>query len=137
MKQALQAILIVNDPAVRLAIMLGEKNITIREGHRDYRVGPVMICCHIMPWAVMATITSVRYTQVDEVTDKELKDDGYLDHKDMLCGLKEFYPGLTMSSPVTVISWGDVIGALTEEKNIEKYAKKHRITENLLGSPKF
>jgi hypothetical protein len=35
MKRALQAILIAPDPVVRLNIMLGEKNITIREGQMD------------------------------------------------------------------------------------------------------
>jgi hypothetical protein len=137
MKQALQAILIAPDSVVRLAIMLGEKKVTIREGHRDYHVGPVMICCHLVPWAIMATITSVRFTQVNEVTEKEMRADGYSNHKEMLNDLRKYYPDLTMSSPVTVISWGNVTGALAEDKNIERYAKKHRITEYLLGNPRF
>ena len=73
MKRALQAILIAPDSKVRLAIMLGEKKVTIREGHRDYTVGPVMVCCHLVPWAIMATITSVRHTEVIEVTEEEIK----------------------------------------------------------------
>ena len=55
----------------------------------------------------------------------------------MLKDLRKYYPGLTWGSPVTVISWSDVTGALAEDKNIERYAKKHRLTEYLLGNPRF
>jgi hypothetical protein len=109
MKPALQAILIAPDPAARLEIMLGRKKITVREGHRDYHTGPVMICCHIAPWTVMTTITEVKLTTLAEITQEELEADGYTDHDNMLDDLKShYYPNLTMDSPMTVIKWGDL-----------------------------
>lgn len=109
MKQALQALLIAPDPLMRLSIMLGKKKLTIREGHRDYREGPVIICCHVAPWAVMTKITSVRLTTVAELTPDELLADGYTKgHQQALADLRRYYPNLTMTSPVTVIEWGEI-----------------------------
>lgn len=125
MRQALQAIKIAPDPKVRLDIMLGKKKVTIREGHRDYHVGPVVLCCHIFPWAVMATIMEVRHTTLSEVTNLELWADGYGDHKEMLRDLKKFYPGLTMKSPVTVISWDKLEGFYTDIDNVHAYAEEN------------
>ena len=127
MKRALQAILIAPDPAVRLNIMLGKKKITIREGHRDYTTGPVMICCHLVPWAIMATITNVRLTTVTEVTDEELWADGYDNHKGMLRDLKKYYPNITMESPVTVISWDNLEGYFTDIDNVFAYAEENNL----------
>jgi len=107
-KQALQAILISTDPQTRLDIMLGRKKITIREGHRDYKVGPVMICCHIAPWAVLTKITEVRLTTLADVAQEELEADGYIDHRGMLEDLRGYYPDINFDSPVTVIKWGDL-----------------------------
>jgi hypothetical protein len=131
MKPALQAILISPDSLVRLAIMLGKKKITIREGHRDYHEGPVMICCHIDPWAVMATITSVRHTTLAEVTREEYTADGYSSQVQMLEDLRQYYPNMTMESDVTVISWDKVTGALTELDHIKFYAEINGIEDYL------
>ena len=125
MKRALQAILIAPDPSVRLNIMLGKKNITIREGHRDYTVGPVMICCHLVPWAVMATITDVRHTTLSEVTAEELWADGYESHVRMLEDLKRFYPNIAMDSPVTVVCWDKLEGFYTDVDNVHEYAEEN------------
>jgi hypothetical protein len=125
MKQALQAILISPNLQVRLDIMLGRKRITIREGHRDYKVGPVIICCHIDPWIVLTKITDVRLTTLSEVTQEELEDDGYTDHRSMLEDLKKYYPEISPDSPVTVIVWGnlDPSSFYAERHHIEFYAK--------------
>ena len=133
MKQALQALLISPDPVVRLAIMLGKKKLTIREGYRDYRIGPVMICCHIAPWAVMTKITTVRLTTVEELKQDELLADGYQDHEQALNDLRNYYPDLTMSSPVTVIEWGDLDpqSFYANRKAVEFYAEVNGIDEEL------
>ncbi len=130
MKQALQAILIAPNPAVRLAIMLGKKKITIREGHRDYKTGPVMICCHVEPWAVLTTIVDVRYTTLAEITQEELEADGYTDHENMLNDLKShYYSNLTMDSPMTVIRWGDLDekSYFADIAKVETYAKDNHL----------
>lgn len=132
MKQALQAILVAPDPKQRLSILLGDIFLTVREGHRDYKTGPVMICCHLVPWAIMATITGVRHTIVQEVTEEELKAGGFASHEEMLNDLRKYYSNLTMESPVTVISWGNITGALAEKEKVWLYAKKHHLVEMLI-----
>lgn len=115
MKNPLYALLVAPIPEMRYAILHGTKKISIREGHRDYRRGKVMLCCHLEPWAVMADITDVRHTTLKEVTEEEYKADGFENQEDMLCGMQRFYPTMTMDSPVTVIKWDNVSGALYEE----------------------
>lgn len=115
MKPPLYALLIAPDHGMRTGILYGGKNITIREGHRDYQPGrPVMICCHIEPWAVMADITSVRHTTIAEVTKEEYEADGFHSPEDLLEGLRRFYPSINESSPVTVIKWENVRGWLKD-----------------------
>lgn len=112
----LYALLISPDREPRKAILEERKLITIREGWRDYRVGrPVMICCQIEPWCVTADIVEVRHCTLREVTPEELEADGFLDHDDMLEGMRRFYPNLDWNSPVTVIRWANVRGKLVDQ----------------------
>jgi hypothetical protein len=127
MKPALQAILFAPDHMDRLAIMRGKKQITIREGHRDYHLGQVMLCCHWEIWAVMATITNVRHTTCAEVTEEEYLADGYSSREQMLDDLRRIYPNLKMDSEVTVISWDNLEGTLAKEEYIAEYAELHGI----------
>lgn len=92
-------------------IVRAEKKITIREGHRDYRADtPVVLCCHIASWAVMADITNVRHCLLQEVTEEEWRADGYDSQEHMLESLRSYYSDLTLSSPVTIIQWENVRG---------------------------
>ncbi len=113
-KPALQALLIAPDHAMRTHILYGGKTITIREGHRDYKPGPVMICCHIVPWAVLAEITNVRHCTLREVAEEEYQADDFLTQEDLLEGLQKFYPNMILDSPVTVIRWKNVKGFLAD-----------------------
>ena len=106
MKPALQALLIAPDFKMRVDILFGLKSLTIREGHRDYHEGPAMICCHLVPWAVMVQIISVRHCLLKEVTVLEYTADGFESPEDMLEGMRRFYKNMTLDSPVTVIRWG-------------------------------
>lgn len=101
---------------MRSNILNGEKKISIREGHRDYRPGPAMLCCHLVPWAVMADITDVRHTILTGVTEEEFRADGYKSFQQMLEDLQQFYPKLECISPVTVIRWDNVRGFLVDNK---------------------
>ncbi len=115
MKQPLYALLVAPGHKTRTSILYGGKNISIREGHRDYRAGnPVMLCCHIEPWVVMAVITEVRHCTLAEVTEKECLDDGCQNNAELLAALKRFYPNLTMDSPITIIRWDNVRGWLKD-----------------------
>lgn len=116
MRPPLSALLLAPDTEERRRIENGERTITIREGYRDYREGqPVMLCCHIEPWCVMADIVQVRHCTLGAVTDDEMSDDGHTDLPEMLADLREFYPALTATSPVTVIRWANVRGKLVRK----------------------
>jgi hypothetical protein len=106
-KRALQAILIAGEP-MRDAVLNGTKKITIREGHRNYTLGPVMIGCHLLNWATLRQIIRVDWKTLKEVTSEEMVADGFKTQKGMLSGLKKFYPEITLDSPITVIEWEEV-----------------------------
>lgn len=116
MKKPLYALRIAADPKMRQAIIEGRKQITIREGWRDYEAGqPVMLCDHEEPWTVMADITVVRRKQLFEVTTVEWLADGYADREEMLLDLRRFYPKIDWGSPVTIIYWKNVRGKLVDD----------------------
>ena len=125
MRHPLQALLIAPNPIVRADIHNGKKAITIREGHRDYREGPVMLCCHLDPWAVQADITEIRHTTLGEITEAEFTDDGYETREQMLEDLRSFYADIDFESPVTVIRWANVRGAWIDAKHI--YARDYAL----------
>lgn len=104
MQRALQGLLMATEE-MRDAVLANKKKITIRQGHRDYTPGPVLIGCHILNWAVVRHITDVRHTTLDRVTEEECKADGCENHQELLDLLKQFYPELGSYSQVTVIRW--------------------------------
>lgn len=85
--------------------MNGEKKITIREGHRNYKPGKVIVSCPAIYWSMEMQIASVRHTTLNEVTEEEYTDDGFVSRTDLFEGLKAYYPDLDLCSPVTVISF--------------------------------
>ena len=104
MKRALQAILIAGEE-MRDSVKSNDKQITIREGHRDYTKGPVLIGCHILDWAYMANIVEIRHTILDDVKPEEYQDDGFQNYDEMKNRLRQWYPALSNESDVTVIRW--------------------------------
>lgn len=128
LKPPLYALLIAPDKKMRDAILDGKKKITIREGHRDYPVGQkVMLCCNLVPWAVMATITNVRHCTLQEVTRGELYAEGFSSHEELLRDLRQYYPNISSSSPITIIGWDDPAGTLI---NIRARKYQHSIQEH-------
>lgn len=116
MRPPLYALLISPDREARRAILEERKQITIREGLRDYRSDrPVMICCPEDGWCVTADIAEVRHCSLAEVTPEEFEADGYRTPQEMLDDLRQFYPHLDWSSPVTVIRWASVRGKLVDD----------------------
>jgi hypothetical protein len=105
MKRALQAILIAGEEMK--FVLANRKKITIREGHRDYTLGPVLIGCNQIDWATMREITVVKHCTLVEVTPEEYQADGFETKSEMLNGLAQFYPDINWESPVTVIKWED------------------------------
>ena len=117
MKSPLQALLVAPIPEMREAILDGRKTVSIREGHRDYAVGkPVMLCCQIEPWCVMADVVSVRHCLVRDLSKEELADDGFSSQGQMIREMRRFYPQMSSMSEVTFIRWANVRGKLVDER---------------------
>ena len=106
MKRALQAILIAGEK-MRDDVFSGRKEITVREGHRDYTLGPVLIGCYELNWATMRQIVAVQHTYLGTVSKEDLQADGFEDWTDAVRGLMEYYPDISLTSPVTVIKWSN------------------------------
>ena len=104
MKRALQAILIAGE-CMRMETLANIKKITIREWHRDYSKGPVLLGCHELNWATLRHIVDVRHTTLGEVTKEEYEADGFDAKSELLIGLSQFYPEINWDSEVTVIRW--------------------------------
>lgn len=106
LKAPLQALLIAPVNNMQELAQRGEKTLSIREGHRDYKVGkPLALCCPLTSWCVLATVIGVAHTTLKEVTLASLAADGFRDHAEALSTLQEFYPNLNMDSEVTVLKW--------------------------------
>ena len=111
LRRPLVALLLAPDEEMWERALDGRKRISIREGHRDYRVHEtLMVCCHIRDSAFMATVTGVRHCLLREVTQEECAADGFDSQAALLAGLQAFYPNLTLDSAVTVLRWGDTRG---------------------------
>jgi len=101
LKQPLQCLLL--SEGLIDSAMNGEKTITIREGHRDYKIGKVVLACPDVYWSMITVIESVRHTTFNEVTELEYAEDGFVSRTDLFEGLKVYYPDLELCSPVTII----------------------------------
>jgi hypothetical protein len=101
----------------RRAILEGRLKISIREGYREgYDPGrPVMLCCQIDPWCVMAKITASRHCLLSEVTEEEYRDHGFANREDLLAGMRRFYPEMGWDNAVTIVRWDSVQGKLAED----------------------
>lgn len=112
LRRPLVALLLSPNPKMWQAAERGEKLISIREGYRDYRVDEtLMICCHIRDCAFMATVTGVNHCTLGQVTEEEWVADGFTSQADLLAGLREFYPNMTLDSGVTVLRWSNLRGS--------------------------
>ena len=104
MKKPLQGLLIAGEE-LRDLTLSGKKQITIREGHRSYDLGPILIGCHLLNWATKKEVVSVTHTILEAVSINDLRDDGFNDCFEALESLQRWYPNLTLASEVTVIRW--------------------------------
>lgn len=102
------------------AVISGKKQITIREGARDYRNGPVLLGCNIENWIVMADIVDVRICPLALISEDEYKADGFLSRKELLAKLRTYYSDISDTSAVTVIRWTNVCGKLVDELHGKK-----------------
>jgi hypothetical protein len=120
MKRALQAILMSASDEQWENILSKVKEITIREGERDYVPGFCVLTNIDTNRSVGADITSVRHCKLKEVTHIECLEDNFRDHEDMYEGMKKYYPNMTPESDVTIIRWNNARGLLMDQYNAKK-----------------
>lgn len=101
LKKPLVALLLAED--LIDSTISGEKLVTIREGHRDYKPGKVVFACPSVEWSMMKEITKVKHTTPKKCASLDYLDEGWKSREHMVEDLKRFYPNLTMDSPITVI----------------------------------
>lgn len=116
LKPPLQALLISPDKKARIDILFEKQTATIRENWRDYKPGPVMLCCHVHPWAVLADIVAVKHCLLRQVIQSEYQAAGFRTRKKLLNDLRKYYPSITWDSKVTVITWKDPEGFLIDRR---------------------
>lgn len=121
LKNPLYGLLIADDPQMRLDLITGVKRISIREGHRDYRLGDVLIGDSENTFVVTATFIEVKHILLSEVTREEWEADGFTSQEDMLVKMREFYPKINLDSEVTVLFWKNVRGYWTTPEGIENF----------------
>lgn len=116
MKPPLYALLIASNHKIRRKILYGEITVTVRNELRDYHTGPAVICCHLVPWAVLVDIVGVRHCILSEIAQKDCVDAGFDTTEELIADLRKAYPGITEDWPVTVIRWQNVRGWLVDHK---------------------
>lgn len=121
LKNPLYGLLIADDVQMRFNLITGVKRISIREGHRDYRLGDVLIGDSENTFVVTATITEVKHVLLSQVTREEWEADGFVSQEDMLAKMRQFYPKIELSSEVTVLFWKDVRGFWATPEGIEDF----------------
>lgn len=121
MKNPLYALLIADEPQMRLNVLTGVKQISIREGHRDYRPGPMIICDSENPWVVSVNLVGVEHIIMAEITKEEWEADGFVSQADMLTQMKHFYSNIELSSSVTILHWDSVRGYWATPEGIEEF----------------
>jgi hypothetical protein len=105
------ALLIAPNNRMRQNIVTERKQISLREGYRDYQPGDDMyICCHLQPWAVGVTVSAVQHCPLADVAAAQYRADGFRSRKAMLNGMRGFYPNLTEDSGITTLEWQKVRG---------------------------
>jgi len=79
--------------------------IIIRLGHRNYKLGQVLIGCHIYNWGTIKEIISVTHTTIYNISYQDILDYGHKTRNDLIDSLKIFYPDIDSSSEITVVRW--------------------------------
>lgn len=88
----------------------GSKEITLRSGHRrQIKNGQrVLLYCMKSGRSFTARMTEVRHTSWRDVTDRELKDDGFKSRESLLPIMRRYYPNIRQEDPATVYRFADV-----------------------------
>lgn len=120
MRRPIQALFLAADPKEWKSTLRGVKRISLREGHRDYKSGTLVICCPELSLAILVNVIEVKHTTLGEITEEEYKADGFKDKEDLILGMRKFpgYENLSWQSEMTVIRWENARGFLVDHITI-------------------
>jgi hypothetical protein len=81
----------------------GQKQITIRRGRRDFRPDDWVegICAEGDRFILQ--VTGCEVTTALDISEEDLRDDGFCDLDDFFAGMRKFYPNLSEEDEITVI----------------------------------
>lgn len=78
---------------------------TIRKGRRDIALGELMFECVETNRQKTVEVITVYYTHLENVDMEDLKNDGFIDHRDMWEKMQRFYPDIGLNDEVTVVKF--------------------------------
>lgn len=102
------------DPKFLERVLDGEKEITVRRGNAEkyaFREGDAVAAEFPGRAVLLARITDMRFTTLNEVTEQEAQDDGYFDVAELMDVLREYYPDAEWTDPAVVIRFNRLTGA--------------------------
>ena len=115
----LKALLFAEGGDMLVNIARGLKFITILTGWRDSKAGQkVLLCCPYASFCVWAKLSEVRHTAFEDISFKEMMDDGFGSLRSMMDGLSNFYPDVKETDKATVIRWDEVEGAAVNNPDL-------------------
>lgn len=124
----LKALLFAEGGDMLVNIARGLKSITIRTGWRDYKAGEkVLLCCPYASFCVWAKLSEVRHTTFEDISLKEMMDDGFGSLKSMMDGLSNFYPDIKETDRATVIRWDEVEGAAFDNPDLVRLIRINKV----------
>lgn len=86
-------------------ILTGEKRATIRLGKKGVKEGMIIyLAVGNRPFA-RAKVVRVSYKKLKELTNHEIRSEGYVSLVDLLSDLKKIYPAISPDDMVTYIEW--------------------------------
>jgi hypothetical protein len=85
--------------------LAGSKKNTIRAGRREITPGPLLLVPGDESPSFVVEVVEVGHKRADEVTLVEIRENGFVNQRDMLSGMRRYYRDFGPKSEVTVVRW--------------------------------
>lgn len=105
-RRLLTALLV--EPQHHKAVEAGESVALIKDGHRNYNEGIVILAWYLTSWCRLGIIRRVVHTSVDFLTDDECIKCGFVNTESAVEHLRKKYPGLNFSSDITIVEFREL-----------------------------
>lgn len=85
--------------------LLKGKSVTIRKGKRDIQLSELLFESTEEKREAIVEVIRVEYISLARISEKDLKADGFENHKEMYEVMKRFYPDIEPYDEVTIIEF--------------------------------